>query len=727
MEAIPVCGVYQVDCLVLLERLESERVTLAYVDAPWNTMGGHNLPSPAEYKSSEKYLEFMSRVLQQIQRVLSASGSLYFHSEPRLTGDIRLVLDEVFGRDNFRAEFVWPRGRVYSASGLRAGHDTIFLYSRSASFVYNHPLRALSDEEVRSRYHHSDESGPYSMVDLTVSIARPDQQFQWKGFVPPPGRSWRYSQEELDRLDQEGKIYRPRNGLPKKKEYLEEHPGVEVGSIWDDISRISPRSAENLGYPGQRPPALLERIVHMGSNEGDIVLDPFCGTGPALVAAQANRRKWIGCDLSAEACSITATRLEKTFGLQRETDFLLRERTYVEQFPIIQSSYASVAAGVDQRKEETMYFRDYLSSFYLLKLIRDGELTNSHALERALRRPGSSRSLRQMRLALSRFQELGLITIDENGTIEPTSKIEALLEAFDLGLTKMSDYGPDSLLVNPIFRHPRSTPNHADIFVLMPFRETLRPVYEDHIKTVAGRFERPVARADDFFSSESIIEEIWDAINAAEIVIADCTGRNPNVFYEIGMAHTLGKRVILISQALDDVPFDLRQRRVIEYEFTPRGMEVFEQNLFRTLQTELQRARSTEVVLQALRESQERAPYPAPAAGGQNDAFAGASQVAEKVREEAYDEDLRQRCREIADDLRQFLEDHASEDKDELVRQYHRYLGDRASALLEELEKRGMYPPETLKSFELAANAHPRSPLAISRLAKTLGIIGHKK
>jgi DNA modification methylase len=105
-------------------------------------------------------------------------------------------------------------------------------------------------------------------------------------------------------------------GSGKQKIYLEEDSGLEVGSLWDDIARLLPHSAENQRYHGQRPLALLERIIRMGSNEGDIVLDPFCGSGTTLVAAQANERRWIGCDLSGEACSIVATRLEKSFGLQ---------------------------------------------------------------------------------------------------------------------------------------------------------------------------------------------------------------------------------------------------------------------------------------------------------------------------------------------------------------------------------------------------------------------------
>jgi DNA modification methylase len=339
-----------------MARLQSERVTLECIDAPWNFKGSQHAPNPTENNKSERYLEFISRVLQQTKRVLSKAGSLYFHSEPRMQGDTRLILDTVFGQANFRAEIIWPRRLRFDAAEPRNEHDTILLYSKTGSYIYNRPLRPLSDDEVR-RYHYSDDRGPYSVADLTRSAALPHLQFDWKGYVLPPRRSWRYPKEELDRLDKEGRIHRPRNGLPKRKVYLEEHPGVEVGSIWADISRLSPYIAENPRYPGQRPPALLERIVSTGSNEGDTVLDPFCGTGTALVAAQASGRRWIGCDLSAEACSITAARLEKTFGLQRQKDFLLLDQSYVEQFPPIERSYPSLMTGANQRKEEVLLVR----------------------------------------------------------------------------------------------------------------------------------------------------------------------------------------------------------------------------------------------------------------------------------------------------------------------------------------------------------------------------------
>ena len=121
------------------------------------------------------------------------------------------------------------------------------------------------------------------------------------------------------------------------------------------------------------------------------------------------------------------------------------------------------------------------------------------------------------------------------------------------------------------------------VFVLMPFTADLKPIFEDHIKRVAKAAGLKAGRADDFFSSRSVVSEIWSAICAASVIVADCTGRNPNVFYEIGVAHTVGKDTILISQHLEDVPFDLRHLRVIIYEYTPRGMDVFEEKLRATL------------------------------------------------------------------------------------------------------------------------------------------------
>lgn len=170
--------------------------------------------------------------------------------------------------------------------------------------------------------------------------------------------------------------------------------------------------------------------------------------------------------------------------------------------------------------------------------------------------------------------------------LSPTPVIEKMQAALDISLTDLIRYDPESLSINPIFGKPHSINPKPDVFVLMPFADDLRPVYDDHIKVVASQLGLVVARADDFFAAHSIISDIWAAIYSSKIIIADCTGRNPNVFYEIGIAHTLGRPTILISQQIEDIPFDLRYLRFIVYEYIPRGMTKFNDQLRKSLEAE---------------------------------------------------------------------------------------------------------------------------------------------
>jgi hypothetical protein len=237
-----------------------------------------------------------------------------------------------------------------------------------------------------------------------------------------------------------------------------------------------------------------------------------------------------------------------------------------------------------------------ISPFLLLEAVRDGRLKNQRDVTN-LRHEGwlHAQPYFECSRAFSGFQELGLIAVDENGDIHLTSKVERLLETFGFGPSQMSAYGRESLVVNPVFGRPRPASASPEIFVLMPLKAELRSIYDNNIRRVADSYGLSIARADDFFSASAIIDEIWSAINAAKIVIADCTGKNPNVFYEIGIAHTLEKPVISMSQTLADVPFDVAHRRAIVYENTPRGRKKLEEELNKALETELARANPVEV------------------------------------------------------------------------------------------------------------------------------------
>jgi hypothetical protein len=193
---------------------------------------------------------------------------------------------------------------------------------------------------------------------------------------------------------------------------------------------------------------------------------------------------------------------------------------------------------------------------------------------------------------LARLIQLGLVdAYDDAGVKIVPSSTDGWDEDTDLSRAERFYISPRAVAIErelgldlsagsrPLFGYPSPPENPADLFVLMPFSPELKPVYDDHIRKVGDSLKLRVQRADDIFGAGAIVEDIWRAMFYAKAIVADCTGRNTNVFYEIGMAHALGKRTILISQALADVPFDLRHRRVIEYALTPRGMAEFEETL----------------------------------------------------------------------------------------------------------------------------------------------------
>ena len=190
-------------------------------------------------------------------------------------------------------------------------------------------------------------------------------------------------------------------------------------------------------------------------------------------------------------------------------------------------------------------------------------------------------------VALYKLSDAGLIEWDPRGSIVKTTPLLAKVQSsLQVSLSALASGTPSNrLIVSPRFRTDLASRYQSDIFVVMPFSAALTALYQDHLRLVAQSLQMTIARADDFFSSEQIMPEVWSAIAKAKVVIADCTGRNPNVFYEIGLAHALGKSVVLITQTPQDVPFDLKAFRCLEYEFTPRGMKAFEDALTKTLKS----------------------------------------------------------------------------------------------------------------------------------------------
>jgi len=279
------------------------------------------------------YLTAMAIRLQELHRVLKPTGSLYLHCDPTASHYLKIVLDGVFGKENFSNEVIWKRTTTKNdykqgAVNWPRVHDVILMFHKSTDETreagkFNQTFEEYEEKTIETFYNFKDADGRrYRLSDLTApgQGTRGHPQYEFKGVT----RFWRYNKEKMEKLDAEGKIqFRPNGGVPRLKVYLEDAPGIATGDVWVDVRGMHNLGHEMLGYPTQKPLALLERIIEASSNEGDVVLDPFCGCGTAVHAAQKLKRQWIGIDITHLAISLIEKRLKDAFksnvdGLQFE-------------------------------------------------------------------------------------------------------------------------------------------------------------------------------------------------------------------------------------------------------------------------------------------------------------------------------------------------------------------------------------------------------------------------
>jgi DNA modification methylase len=259
------------------------------------------------------YLSMMAPRLKELRRVLKETGSLYLHCDPTASHYLKLLMDAVFSPANFRNEIIWKRTSAHSDSSTCGNaHDSILLYSKSDDFVWNKQYQTYDADYVNSHYRNVDENGrKYRTGDLTATgLSGGGYEYEWKGVT----KLWRCPLETMNELDAKGRIKYTRTGTAEYIRYLDEMPGVPLQDVWSDISPINSQAGERLGYPTQKPTALLERIIAASSNEGDTVLDPFCGCGTTIAAAQKLKRRWIGIDITHLAINLIRTRLLDTYG-----------------------------------------------------------------------------------------------------------------------------------------------------------------------------------------------------------------------------------------------------------------------------------------------------------------------------------------------------------------------------------------------------------------------------
>lgn len=338
--------IYCGDNLEQLKRFPDACIDLIYIDPPFNSNRNYEVfwgetkekrAFEDRHASTQAYIDYMRPRCVELARVLKKTGSFYYHCDWHASHYVKVMLDQLVGENYFQGEIIWQRtGAHNDAKRWPILSDSIFFYSGSDRFTWNPQYTPQASEDVAVRYRHADpdgrryqlgpmdapEGGGMSAID--PKTGKPRGWYVWKGFDPPTN-GWRYSRETMEELDRLGRIHYPEDKSKRlrRKLYLDESKGALLGNVWTDIPPLQAASAERLGYPTQKPLALLERIIKASSNENDIVLDAFCGCGTALVAAQNLRRQWIGIDISPTACRVMAKRLRDVCKL-REDETLWR-------------------------------------------------------------------------------------------------------------------------------------------------------------------------------------------------------------------------------------------------------------------------------------------------------------------------------------------------------------------------------------------------------------------
>lgn len=333
--------------------------TARFVDALHSALGESDMMA---------YLVMMAVRLYELRQVMKDSGTLILHCDPTASHYLKIILDGIFGGENFKNEIIWQRstGKSHSSRRLPSNHDTILVYSgpnatwnADAAFKpYDHqslPLKTLE------KYCHTDVSGRRYQLDnlINPNQNRPNLTYEFLGVT----RVWRWTRERMQAAYDAGLIVQTAPGrVPRLKRYLDEQKGLPLGDVWTDIAPLNSQAVERIGYPTQKPMALLERLMRLTTNEGDLVLDPFCGCGTTVEAAQHLRRQWIGIDVAYHAIRVIENRIQNEFKGTARFDVLG-----------IPATFEDAVALAERDKYQFQWWANYLFDPHTMREIKKGK------------------------------------------------------------------------------------------------------------------------------------------------------------------------------------------------------------------------------------------------------------------------------------------------------------------------------------------------------------------
>ncbi len=345
------------DNLDIMRGMNSESVDLIYLDPPFNSNRTYSAPvgskaagaafkdswslsdldvawmgiiadkHPGMYKVLEasgvahgkgmqSYLCMMGVRILEMHRLLKPAGSIYLHCDPTASHYLKLLMDAVFGQENFRSEITWRRTNAKGLAFKSYPNNADFLlyYSKAESFTWNRPFRSHDPTYLKKFYRHVDpKTGRRYLLDnlANPNSDRPNLTYEFLGVT----RVWRWTRKRMQKAYEQGLVVQQRPGaVPRLKRYLDEMKGAPVDTIWDDVKPVQAQSGERIGYPTQKPLVLLNRIIQASSDINDMVMDPFCGCATTCVSADKLNRQWVGIDISHKASELVNMRLQSELG-----------------------------------------------------------------------------------------------------------------------------------------------------------------------------------------------------------------------------------------------------------------------------------------------------------------------------------------------------------------------------------------------------------------------------